>query len=983
METEQKTKPPEAIRMPEVPMFARFLAIGFGAAEVFRIAFYLGANFIQRTPGLSIYARSIVVTGALLICALYCVKRRAHAVVARMMHSGRFDLLIVVAVGAGMNELAAPWLVDVHVRLVKVNPYWAPAVLLLLCTVLASPLFRRTAATQTPPSPFFLSDDEVREPNSDVLATEVQAKTFADTVLKSGAHPGLVFGVEGPWGVGKTSFINLASRHWEQADDQVIVCRFEPLRYASDPDVADRLIRDISAAIQRKIFAPEFRPAVSRYAKLIRGKADISFLGFKLSLEPSQETIEDLLEDIDNILKRIGRRVIIVIDDLDRLDVKTAYSLLFATRRTFSLSQATYVLCYDAEILAGDSEDGTKAREFLEKFVTVKMSLFVDNSSLRDLLRRDWSQSNAIGAIAPVAMVKLGSVLEAIATILDSDLAASYRPLLGDLRKVKRCINALVMMRIEEAELGQTDFHANDLIHLVLLHLGYPGLFRRLYAEETEGKTGVFSVNRKAKGGGYENSEEFSVLVKDFENRGQLTAGFLLRQLFDVTCLNFGDRSNIGEAELRSRACFNGPWSRNLENYLKLLVRFVVPMPQDTYILYSQGVERVRKGEPIREIFSSPDFPLIDGGGVHDQFWTVLVRECHTFPGRIVDDAIDTLLEYLPRYSAVGRLDRCIRHRAIYSLLVLLDRAGWVDGAGRHHENRPEYVVQIARRIFDWGPTMPILERLVAGRGVLGWNDLMLFRLNCSPDRTAQLFNLYRGLMVYQDPNSSPEGEIPRLARRAMRKLSQEAFKLFEREYIVPQRNFYQEVDGTPEKDFFGTDSSMARSGGSTEEHVAAMMSAARYDLKTFVIYQLSNSRGPNSGGVGCGYYDPAGDEDQAGIARRMNDYMFRVCFNPRLDSDNALHFLDHCLMHLGLPIFTGDDIDKRYTVSKAELPGGLNPTELGKFWQDHRDILRQRLSSDEARTVTTSNYTATYRDDLPGVFDVLDELANEAAGAD
>ena len=134
--------------------------------------------------------------------------------------------------------------------------------------------------------------------------------------------------------------------------DRVIVCRFEPLRYASEPDLADRLIRDLTAAIQSKVFAPEFRPAASRYSRLIKGKADVSFLGFKLSMEPSQETVDELLDDIDEVLRRIGRRVIIVIDDLDRLDAKTTNNVLFATRRTFKLSQATYVLCYDTEVLA-------------------------------------------------------------------------------------------------------------------------------------------------------------------------------------------------------------------------------------------------------------------------------------------------------------------------------------------------------------------------------------------------------------------------------------------------------------------------------------------------------------------------------------------------------------------------------------------------------------------------------------------------------
>src|SRR5690606_29493997 len=193
------------------------------------------------------------------------------------------------------------------------------------------------------------------------------------------------------------------------------------------------------------------------------------------------------LDDIDEVLRRIGRRVIVVIDDLDRLDSKTVNNVLFATRRTLKLSQATYILCYDTEVLV-DNEEGSRAREFLEKFVTVKLSLFVDSSKLRDFLRQDWKQDGTqFGLVPPDTMIKLGAVLNELAEILDGELAANYLSLVGDLRKVKRFINAILMMQIEKTDLGRTDFNKRDLINLMLLHLHYPGVFRRIYAEETEG----------------------------------------------------------------------------------------------------------------------------------------------------------------------------------------------------------------------------------------------------------------------------------------------------------------------------------------------------------------------------------------------------------------------------------------------------------------------------------------------------------------
>ena len=732
------------MKMPELLVFAKMFAVGFVVAEICRITSYLGTSFAPAIADFSLWVRAFVVLMGLALCVVYAFNRGAHISVAQMGRSLRLDLLIAMCLGAWSNELAMPRLSKFHAALKESDPLWAPVVLLMCCTVLLSPLVQRhwPRKRQAPSQLRFLADEEIGRETDDLLSNETQAKSFAESVLASSLHPGLVFGVDGPWGVGKTSFINLAQRYWERAADEVIVCRFEPLRYASEPDLADRLIRDLSAAIQSKVFAPEFRSAASRYARLIKGKADISFLGFKLSLEPSQETVDELLDDIDEVLRRIGRRVIVVIDDLDRLDAKTVNNVLFATRRTFKLSQATYVLCYDTEVLAGGKEEGSRAREFLEKFVTVKLSLFVYSSSIRNFLRRDWQGAEGqIGSVPSDTMVKLGAVLNELANILDGDSAAKYLPLVGDLRKVKRFINAILLMQIEKTDLGRTDFDRRDLINLMLLHLNYPGLFRRIYAEETERRSGTFSVTRDSDVPEFTNAHDFAQVKEEYQG----AAKFLLEQLFDVRVLKLGDGRNVEESVLRSRACFNQGNTRNLESYLKLIVRFATPEPQETYVLYQTAVDRVRNGQSIASVLAETDFLLERTEKAHDQFWRVLVNQVHTLTDTTAEDPIETLVDLLPCYSSFDDDDRGLRPRSIYSLVRLLDLAGWGRTTVRRRSNSPENVVEIAWRIFGDQAFVGrgLLERLASvDRGVLGWNDLMLFRLQCSADRGAQLYNI-------------------------------------------------------------------------------------------------------------------------------------------------------------------------------------------------------------------------------------------------
>jgi len=980
------TKP--TMKMPELLVFARMFIVGLVGAEVCRAAYYLGTAFAPAVADLDVWARGSAVLAGLAICVVYAVNRGAHTAAVQMGRSIRLDLLIAVCLGAWANELTMPWLSKFHAALKAANPHWAPVALLLLSTVLLSPLVQRhwPRKRQTASQLQFLADEEIARETDDLLSNESQAKSFAETVLASGAHAGLVFGVDGPWGVGKTSFINLAERYWEQAADKVIVCRFEPLRYASEPDLADRLIRDLSAAIQSKVFAPEFRPAASRYSRLIKGKADVSFLGFKLSLEPSQETVDELLDDIDEVLRRIGRRVIVVIDDLDRLDAKTVNNVLFATRRTFKLSQATYVLCYDTEVLAGGKEEGSRAREFLEKFVTVKLSLFVDSSSIRNFLKRDWGKSESqLWSVPSDTMVKLGAILNELADILAGESAAKYLPLIGDLRKVKRFINAILLIQIEKTDLGRTDFNKRDLIHLMLLHLSYPGLFRRIYAEETEGRIGTFSIRRSYEEPDFKNDDGFKQ-VKD-EHLGP--AKFVLEQLFDVGVLELGDGRNIEESVLRSRACFNQGDTRNLESFLKLIVRFAAPEPKETFVLYQGAVDRVRKGRPIASVFEEAEFALEKAETAHDQFWRVLVNQAHDFTSPTADDAIETLVEYMPRYSSFDDDDRGLRPRSVYSLLRLLDSAGWGRTAGRRRPNSPENVIEIAWRIFGEHAFVGrgLLGLLASPeRGVLGWNDLMLFRLQCSADRGGQLYNLHRALIVHQDMSAPTSGLVSQLALMGMRSLSQQVFAHFQRTYIEPRRNFFAEARDVPADAFLGQAFSdlfeqalldPACVQGDTT--IARRVEAARSYAASFIIYQLSNSLPPNGSGVGCGYYDESGAEDGGGISRSMNGYVFGFCFNPVVDGDNVLLFIDHCLAHLSSPFYTGRD-EEGYVATKSGLPGGLDPKAMGTYWLTHRDHIRGLGLQDSERCVFSPSYTAFYRDDLDGVFAVLDELAEEVS---
>jgi hypothetical protein len=114
------------------------------------------------------------------------------------------------------------------------------------------------------------------------------------------------------------------------------------------------------------------------------------------------------------------------------------------------------------------------------------------------------------------------------------------------------------------------------------------------------------------------------------------------------------------------------------------------PSHRKTFVLYQEAVERVRKGASIASVLTSSDFRLERGEHAHDQFWRVLVNQSHDFTHAVAEDAIDTLIDYLPRYSRSrmmiedygrGRSTRCCD--------------SWIEPVGVEHRG---VAARIARR---------------------------------------------------------------------------------------------------------------------------------------------------------------------------------------------------------------------------------------------------------------------------------------------
>ena len=122
--------------------------------------------------------------------------------------------------------------------------------------------------TDEPSSLAVAVDHPIEGTKQDSLQRSELAKSFARRVLSLPASKGLVVGVFGPWGSGKTSFINLARSTFEESS--VPVLDFNPWMFSGAEQLVERFFAELSAELNlRKL--NELGEALDEYGTALTG----------------------------------------------------------------------------------------------------------------------------------------------------------------------------------------------------------------------------------------------------------------------------------------------------------------------------------------------------------------------------------------------------------------------------------------------------------------------------------------------------------------------------------------------------------------------------------------------------------------------------------------------------------------------------------------------------------------------------------------
>jgi predicted KAP-like P-loop ATPase len=228
------------------------------------------------------------------------------------------------------------------------------------------------------------SDRPIQKPSEDRFGRWPFAQRVGQVIANRADSSSIVVGVHAPWGDGKTSVLNMIVEELKN-HQHILVVHFNPWRFPDETQLLSGFFKSLAGAVDASLETrgEKLGDIARKYAGLL---APVSLLGVnaKDAVKGAAEispvaTLEQLKERIEAVLSESGKRIVVVMDDIDRLDKEEVQATFRLVKLSADFPNTAYVLAFDEQRVAEALDEkyfGKGAgRNFLEKIIQVPLPL--------------------------------------------------------------------------------------------------------------------------------------------------------------------------------------------------------------------------------------------------------------------------------------------------------------------------------------------------------------------------------------------------------------------------------------------------------------------------------------------------------------------------------------------------------------------------------------------------------------------------------
>ena len=285
----------------------------------------------------------------------------------------------------------------------------------------------------------------------DEIGNDLYSQHIASYINSSSTEASFAISVIGEWGSGKTDFMKRLDGHLQKSPNNLCI-NFNPWRASSSEIIIEDFFNILIKNL--KPFNKSIASKIKSYSnKIFQPAKDVHFRIIDTIVNEfiKEDTIQERYENINKTIKSTGKRIVIYIDDLDRLNGREVFEVLRIIRNTANFANTFFVVAMDEKYITQalkKTNDIALEEEYLNKIFQltlflpkIKKSLFA--ASLRKYLCYNLmeesdrkkidrvlgylSYSSSIPRLGDKEMLKQESILESM---------------LGNIRDVKRFSNS-------------------------------------------------------------------------------------------------------------------------------------------------------------------------------------------------------------------------------------------------------------------------------------------------------------------------------------------------------------------------------------------------------------------------------------------------------------------------------------------------------------------------------------------------------------
>lgn len=236
----------------------------------------------------------------------------------------------------------------------------------------------------------YFNDAPIAEPADDRFGVDSFAQALARGIRGIKSPVGATVALNGPWGSGKSSALNLIRHHLENKkdSDNLEIIDFKCWWFRGEEALTLAFLQELNASLAKNLgskarelipqlgkkllqVGPVLGPIANYASGGILGPITKGTMDFGKKFFSDRESVEGLFQKLSQALEEQSKRFLILIDDIDRLTPDEALLVFRLVKSVGRLPNVIYLLVFDREIAerAVSEVYPSEGPHFLEKII--------------------------------------------------------------------------------------------------------------------------------------------------------------------------------------------------------------------------------------------------------------------------------------------------------------------------------------------------------------------------------------------------------------------------------------------------------------------------------------------------------------------------------------------------------------------------------------------------------------------------------------